>query len=336
MVKKFILLPIKCFWPASRRLFWGGLWLLGLGLLAWYPLRWWPGDSFWPVRLVNYMMPWLLAALTPALLITLLAQRRGLAVTLAIPTLLVGLTFAPLFLPRPNIALAGDASYRVMSYNIWGRNRDVAALAGVIGQEQPDILLLQEVNPEMAGQLRAALAEFYAGHELYLAYEPGLGQAIISRYPLAPVAAEWDKGRAQKVLANTPAGPVAVWNVHTSQPLPWFWQYRQIAALAADIAAVDTPLIVAGDFNTTDQSETYRLINEHLGNAHWDAGWGFGFSFPAQIRQVKKIPLVTPLVRIDHIFYSRHFFAYQARTLADSGGSDHLPVVTQLSLLKEN
>jgi endonuclease/exonuclease/phosphatase family metal-dependent hydrolase len=87
---------------------------------------------------------------------------------------------------------------------------------------------------------------------------------------------------------------------------------------------------VGGDFNTTDQSEGYHLLAQHLKNAHWEAGWGFGFSFPANQPRFKRIPILTPVVRIDHIFYSSHFLAHSATTLSDSGGSDHLPVIAEL------
>jgi endonuclease/exonuclease/phosphatase (EEP) superfamily protein YafD len=112
--------------------------------------------------------------------------------------------------------------------------------------------------------------------------------------------------------------------------MAWSKQYRQITALTEDIAQVKTPLIVGGDFNTTEQAETYRFINQYLSNAHWEAGWGFGFTFPAHNPRYKQIPVLTPMVRIDHIFYSDHFFARSAQTLATSGGSDHLPVVATL------
>ena len=101
--------------------------------------------------------------------------------------------------------------------------------------------------------------------------------------------------------------------------------------LVNDIAASTAPLIVGGDFNTTEQSENYRLINQYLANAHWEAGWGFGFSFPAHNPHYNHIPVITPMVRIDHIFYSNHFFARSAQTLATSGGSDHLPVTAELA-----
>lgn len=334
MTMKFIILTLKQLWRIIRWLFWWGWGLFGLGIVTWYGLRWWPGDRFWPVRLLNYFSPWLLLGLTPGLALAGLARRKWVAFTLAVPVLLMSLTFAPLFLPRPEGVLAANASFKVMSYNIWYHNDEVIEAARLIREEQPDILLLQELTPGMARALTKELANLYPGGPLYWAYEPSVYQGIISRFPLTPVELAYDKGRTQKVIATTPAGPVAVWNVHPSTPLPWSRQYRQISALVDDIAAVDGPLIVGGDFNTTDQSETYRLVNQYLHNAHWEAGWGFGFSFPAHRPRFKDIPIFTPVIRIDHIFYNSHFFARTARTLSDSAGSDHFPVTAKLSLVR--
>lgn len=327
----FTILLLKRMWKATANLVWLGLWLFALGLLLWYPLRWWPGDSFWPVRFTNYFMPWLLLGLIPGLGLAAVAGRRWLAVALALPTLFIGLAFAPLFLPKPNTALAGQEAFKVMSYNIWGWNQEPEAMVKLIRREQPDILLLQEVTPRLARILSSELTDLYPDGQLHIAYESNIGQAILSRYPLTPVEGSFKKGRIQKVLVDTPDGVIAVWNTHPIHPVPWSQQYRQISALVEDIAATDQPLIVGGDFNTTDQSETYRLIDQYLHNAHWEAGWGFGFSFPSTDRPLRgKLPLPA-LVRIDHIFYSDHFFAHSARTLSDAGGSDHLPVVAELS-----
>ncbi len=314
------------------RFFWLGLWMFALGLLVWFPLRWWPGDRLWPVRLVNYLMPWLLVGLAPGLLAAALARRKWLAAALAVPTVLIGVTFSPLFLPRSSLALAGSQSFKVMSYNIWWHNPYNGEATALIKKVEPDILLLQEITPTAFYELRNELIDLYPEDELHTAYGPGIGQAIISRFPLRPIEAGSFKDRTQKVIIETPAGPVAVWNTHASQPFPWSRQYRQMTFLVEDMATVEIPLIVGGDFNTTDQSETYQLLDRSLDNAHWQAGWGFGFTFPAHSPRVKGVPLLTSLIRIDHIFYSDHFFAHSARTLPESGGSDHFPVVAELSL----
>jgi len=316
---KILLLPL-----------WIGLWLFALGLLGWYLLRWWPGDRLYPVRFINYFTPWLLLGLIPGLFTALLARHYRLAVALALPTLLISLTYAPLFLPRTPAAHAAGTPLKMMSYNVWGRNHKLDDVVAIIHQEQPDILLLQEAYWPIGENLGNALADLYPDAQAYIAYEATMGQLIVSRYPLTPMEASYEKGRTQKVWANTPNGTVAVWNVHTYHPFPWRKQYRQIKLLTDDIARFESPLIVGGDFNTTEQAETYRLINQSLSNAHWEAGWGFGFSFPAHSPHYKRIPIITPMVRIDHIFYSDHFFAQSAQTLATSGGSDHLPVVATL------
>lgn len=334
MLKRSILSGLKLAWCGGLRLLWLGLSLFGLGVLAWYVLHWWSGDRFWPVRLVNYFMPWLLVGLIPGLIMAGLARRQKVILLLAVPTLIISLTFAPLFLPRSSVALAAGGSFKVMSYNVWGRNKHVAEVAQNIRQEQPDILLLQEVTPRTAKALTPQLVDLYPGSQLHFAYDPDIGQAIISRYPLTLLEAARQKGRTQKVRVDTPVGPIEVWNVHPNVPLPWKQQYQQIAALTEDISAAGGPLIVGGDFNTTDQSETYRLVSQYLQNAHWEAGWGFGFSFPAHSPNFKGVPVLTSIIRIDHIFYSRHFLARSARTLEESGGSDHFPVVANLSLVK--
>jgi endonuclease/exonuclease/phosphatase family metal-dependent hydrolase len=75
------------------------------------------------------------------------------------------------------------------------------------------------------------------------------------------------------------------------------------------------------------------MLSQYLENAHWEAGWGFGFSFPSDDRPLANVvTFFSPVVRIDHIFYSLHFVVRSAATLSESGGSDHLPVVAELSL----
>ena len=221
-----------------------------------------------------------------------------------------------------------------MSYNILYLNQQLDDATALIKETQPDILLLQEVTPPIARALQEQLSDLYPETAPYFTYGRRMGQVVISRYPLTPGETSFDNGRLQKAVAETPAGPIGVWNVHPRTPRVWDEQYHQFVGLASEIAAYDGPLIVGGDFNTTDQSETYHMVSRHLQNAHWEAGWGFGFSFPAHAPRVKRIPILTPIVRIDHIFYNDHFFAQRAATLSHSGGSDHYPVVAELFLIQ--
>ena len=365
-----------------------GLSLASLILLVWVTMRWWPGDWSSPTQLLNYLTPWLLAALVPTLVLALLLRRHGGVgwLFLAIPILLISLPLLPLFLPRLGSVPDNSFALKVMSYSICTKNQDNSAIIQVIRAAQPDVLLLQEITPEMAGALHDGLHDLYPAGEVHFAYAAVVQQLIVSRYPLTSVGVVPEQGDVQKVRLETPGGSIKVWNVHASHPYGWTQHNRELSALAEEISTFNGPLIVGGDFNAVELSESYRLVARDLKNAHQEAGWGFGFTYPAPslgfgcrpsvmlpislpwktiepiifdvrdrfyalqeagwglsykcigskpdfvCRPVIAIPYSLPLVRIDHIFYSDHFYARQAGTLPTSGGSDHLPVMAELSL----
>jgi vancomycin resistance protein VanJ len=318
---------------ASRNVFWSIAWLVGLSLILLYPLHWLFGDSLKPVRMVSYITPWLLIFSLPLLIIAGLRRHKWLSLVLAISTLAIGFSFAPLFLPNRQVTLSpDDFSLKIMSYNLHGIPK-IDGIVDVIHREKPDILLIQECSPALASPSFHGLDDLYP--ELYADADSKIyGQLIFSRYPVERIG---DKGRIQKTLIKTPAGTIAVWNVH---PIPPFLvppeQYdAQMTALAADIAKEKGPLIAAGDFNATTQSEVYRKINHYLKDTYWEAGWGFGFTYPAPPYTFMDMRLQTgPLWRIDYIFYSQDFAVTSAHTLTTSGGSDHFPIVAKLSMAK--
>lgn len=318
----------------EARSLWAGLWFLMASATLTLILRWWPGDRLMVVRLVNYLMPWLLALLLPGLLAAALGRRLILTIALALPVAAILFHYAPLLLPRTRAASTGN-TLKVMSYNVWSKNVTLEATASLIHRENPDILLLQEIKPWQLSRLKEALKDLYGGSpsEPHFTYSPKLFQAVMSPHPLAALEVFREKGQVQIVRVETPMGGVTVFNVH---PLRGSWQRRhnQITALLTEeILTTRGPAILGGDFNTTDQTGTYRLLSKYLRNAHWEAGQGFGFTFPAPgFRLLGRIP-IPPLVRIDHIFFSPHFVPVAAATLAESGGSDHLPVVAELMMI---
>jgi endonuclease/exonuclease/phosphatase family metal-dependent hydrolase len=316
-----------------------GVSLLAGGLLAWSLLRWWPGDRLYPIRLLNYATPWLLLVLLPALVLAGWLRCRPIwQIVLSVPTLLISLPLLPL----PRLGLAAPTAGQpltVMSYSLCSANTNLPAAVEVIRQARPDLLLLQEVKPDAAEFLQRELADLYApdSYNLQFSYEPAARQALLSRYPLRPLGLAPALGDAQQVRVELPGGPLTVWNVHVSQPQFWPQHTAQMQALAQAIPAVDGPLIVGGDFNSTPYSDAYRLLAGRLDNAHDRAGWGFGFTYPAPsasygCRRPTRLPVSWPVVRIDHLFVSRHVALHQARTLNVSGNSDHLPVVAVVAV----
>ncbi|HVL82424.1 MAG TPA: endonuclease/exonuclease/phosphatase family protein, partial [Actinomycetota bacterium] len=95
-----------------------------------------------------------------------------------------------------------------------------------------------------------------------------------------------------------------------------------VDALLTRIEAVDGPLIVAGDLNISDRHRFYRHLRRHLGDAHRDAGAGFGFTWRAP----------RPFVRIDYVLRSDHWGTGRSET-GTIPGSDHRYVYADLVLL---
>lgn len=315
---------------------WHGLWFFALSMTALLFAGWVWGDRLLAVRLTQYLLPWVFFGLLAAMVPSVLTRRGWLVLALALPALIIAYHYLPVFLPKKIRPFENHPELKVMSFNVWSENHSLQSVAELIERENPDILLLQEIEPFQMKELQQFLAASTGLEDSPwdFAYAPLIMQATGSRYPVSELATNRRKGKMQAVRVETPAGGITVFNVH---PLRGNWQrrHRQMQTLLReDILVTDEPVILGGDFNTTDMSETYALLSRYLDNAHWEAGWGFGFSYPAERHAWQRFLPSWPLVRIDHIFYNSHFAALCAETLDESAGSDHFPVVARLVLTK--
>jgi vancomycin resistance protein VanJ len=317
----------------TRLLFWAGWWGFGSTVLAVVLLRYPVGDGLLVTRYTGYVLPWLLVGLLPGLITACATRRWGLAAVLGASTAVILVTYAPLLLPRQAPSPASGVRLKVMSYNTWFENHDVNRLSRVVMDQTPDVVLVQEIAPEVFARLVGSLRDLYGGAAVHRAYEPKILQGVISRYPVESHASLPEHGETQRAVLRSPAGPIAIYNVHLDRGYAWSRRYCQAASILTErVLRERGPVILGGDFNAPDQSQPYKLIQGYLKNAHWETGRGFGFTYPSpEIRLFDVVP-GPPLVRIDHIFFSDHFVARRAGTIPDSGGSDHLPVFAELEL----
>lgn len=312
-------------------------WIVGLALVAWNVMRFYPGDSWFPVRLGNYFAPWLLMVAALATLVAALGRRRWLTGLVGLSTLLLLGRFWPLLTPRLNSDLAyatinSAPRLRVMTFNVHYSNRNTAGIAQLIQDQAPDVVAFQEFTRELGDPLHSQLATAYPYYLPDDARQPRL--ALISRYPLTALPpGPW---RTQCARLDLPAASVVVWNVHAMPAISrsgWEWQRRGLEALGREVAAEPGPIVVLGDFNTTDQNENYRLVAEHLLDVHRAIGWGFGFTFPDTRLYLPALPRLGPVLRIDHIFVSQHWAPQDIQIIPNGHGSDHLPVIATLRLI---
>ena len=85
--------------------------------------------------------------------------------------------------------------------------------------------------------------------------------------------------------------------------------------------ALETPLIIAGDFNMPVESTIFRRYWSVFRNAFETRGAGFGYT---------KIEGTLLRIRIDHVLTSRTGVRVNAARVGPDVGSDHLPVIADL------
>ncbi|MDG5466847.1 endonuclease/exonuclease/phosphatase family protein [Deltaproteobacteria bacterium IMCC39524] len=301
------------------------LWCVAGILFSWYILHLTRGDHFLPVRLLTYITPWVTIAAILAALSAWFLQKFKLAATLSCLFLLLAYPYISQFIPR-SVDPGPGPTLKVMTYSVMGRNHDYDAMARVFAEYQPDLAYFQEVGQ---GALEDKLTALSVHKKLYFVTTNNIG-FIVSRYP---IELEEEARPFSRFTLTLPQGAVSLWNVHTWKAIRSYdAQYGQIKALTEAVGKTSDPMIVAGDFNATEMSETYRMMAAHLKNTHAEAGFGFGFTFPTPARRMGSL---FPFLRIDHIFYSQHFEAISSKVGENAGGSDHLPVIAELRLVDD-
>jgi endonuclease/exonuclease/phosphatase family metal-dependent hydrolase len=229
----------------------------------------------------------------------------------------------------------------VMTYNIhvgvgMDKKLDLARIAEVIRRERPDLVALQEVDrgvertnrvDQIRELSRLTKMEFAFAHNLD--YQGGqYGVAVLSRLPVLAV----DHRRFQHLREAERRGFLRVEVEKGGRRLSFvtthldyqhadnrLYEARQ---LLAALAGLNTPIVVAGDFNDEPRGETYALMTRHFADAWAKSGASEGgFTYPSD----------KPAKRIDYVFAGAGVRTKSARVV-ETLASDHLPLVTDLEI----
>jgi endonuclease/exonuclease/phosphatase family metal-dependent hydrolase len=240
---------------------------------------------------------------------------------------------------------------RVMTYNVHscigvdGKHLP-ERIARIIRRQNPDIVALQEIDRHQirsARQDHTSLLGDWLEMEHFFWSVHGCnggeyGLAVLSRYPIDRTECYYlpclsDKRSAEKrgltqIVLQTPYGKIHFFNTHLSlyrkERLAQMNQIIKEGGLAA--VPPDEPTVFCGDLNAGVNSPVYKLLSSRLQDVE-------------QIRpHMSPEPTFYsswPLLRLDHIFHSRHFTPVQVDVANDWEcrlASDHLPVLATLAL----
>ncbi|MBF8963918.1 endonuclease/exonuclease/phosphatase family protein [Pontibacter sp. FD36] len=234
---------------------------------------------------------------------------------------------------------------RVMSYNIHHANPparkgviDLEAIAGVIRNEEPDLVALQEVDvyiPRSGNVHQAEALAAMLGMHFYFARAIDFGGgeygvAILSRYPLS------DTRKVELPKEDSPKAEGRVLAVATVQ-LPGGQRIRfgsthldiqssanrqqQVQTINAVAASDKLPFILAGDLNDYPDSPAIAALDET-------------FQRTCLVACEATFPQDKPDRIIDYIAFTRsaNFKVLAHRVVPERYASDHRPVVAVLGL----
>lgn len=331
---------------AVLRVAWSAAGVYGVVITLWVGLKL-LGSTWPPVEMISNLLPLLLL---PSLLIVPLSvwRRRWFMWLVSLPALLVFLlSYGGFFLPRSVPVKSAAQSLPLLTYNVHAESVHIQPMLDVIRAADAEVVALQEVSPALAEAVAAQLIDRYPYQALHPNFvNPIWGQGVLSRYPI--VEDEYWKISLghQRVKIDWKGTPLVLYNVHPVHPFRlhegWLFDMQPHRAEVDELlrrVALDTgEVIIAGDFNMTDQADDYQRLARRFADAYREVGWGLGFTFPdfSHAHTLPfEVPLATtlgrPLARIDFIFYSDKLQPVAARVWPTSGGSDHRPVLAEFA-----
>jgi endonuclease/exonuclease/phosphatase family metal-dependent hydrolase len=212
----------------------------------------------------------------------------------------------------------------VMNANLYEGRAKAEEVVAAVRDNHVDVLVLEEITPDLLAQMDAAgLAELLpdrVGEPDYMV----AGTMILANRPLT------DHVRLRTTFQGWEAkyGELTVLGVHPVAPVdPAGWRADHAAIL--EQAEADHADLIVGDMNATPDHDVMRKLDDagyrdagEVANEGWQPTW------PAN--HVGILPLLPPLVRIDHVLIGDSMASLGTHTV-DIEGTDHLALVATVA-----
>lgn len=304
------------------RIFIGSLWLLVLSLI--FPV--------WPLELLVSFMQYMIAI--GLLLLAFFMYRktaRSPSIAFAILPLMISLVF-PLQSWVTNTEVHTDQdAVTLYTHNMLYNTANEQEVAAQARANSADIVALQEVLPDQIETVRQELSfrDVYMSDCDCSVNEDEL--ALVTRYPIIEaetVNVDIRGGQIINVRLDVEGSPLRVFVVHLPVPIvpsTYATRERGFARLSELLESVNEPVVIMGDFNTTQWSPSLRRFsasNERLvnvvNNGSSAISWCDRFVSLA-------------CLRIDHVFVDTQIEILSSE-VGLSSGSDHRAIITMVKL----
>ena len=256
---------------------------------------------------------------------------RGLVGICLLGCLLNAVLVCRVFLPPVPSSEVPATSYRLLFSNVLTANAgNPDPLLKLIRKEDPEILVLQEINRRWLGALQPLAATY--PHQTNESREHNFGIAIWSKLPfrMADGHAIPEGSDLFTLEIEVEVEPsFTLWSTHPIPPAGGSrsaMRNHQLAEVAKLIVARNVQsILLAGDLNTTPWSFAFQNFVRDTGLLNSQSGRGLQPSWPSRLPALLRIP-------IDHVLHSDTIQVHR-RQLGPPIGSDHLPLLVEFSVL---
>jgi endonuclease/exonuclease/phosphatase family metal-dependent hydrolase len=311
------------------RLISGLVWLCAGGWAVFAFVRLFGLERGFPLVPLFAFTPWIaLGAVVPVALAA--ALRRWYALGTAVVAAVV---LAALVLPRafggPTTAEGGPgATLRVLSSNVEFGEADPDELLGLARELDVDVLVVAELTPRFAAELRQAGVSEILPYEVLSAEPHARGTGVYSDLrPSQQVIQDMPGGYSlvRAHLAPSRGRPLEMIAAHIAPPIQSGTDDWTDDLEAVPAPAPEAPTVVAGDFNATlDHAEFRDVLDRGYADAADTLGEGLTATWPAD----RRFP---PLVGIDHVLADERI-GFREFSAHDVAGTDHLAIYAELDL----
>jgi vancomycin resistance protein VanJ len=326
----------------------------GFGLILFTVLAQLLGERPWWFALLRNFAPYYFLPLIGLIPLAFLGRARR-AAALLLSAGAVGLGwFGAYFIPKypPEI----ERDLRVVTLNVGDFNTSLEEVALWLQQTGADIVLLQELPHEWATREINLLAQQYPHQFVQAANSFKFGNAVLSRHPI--VQAEnihldtSDRFVQQRAVLSVNEHDVAVYNIHLEPVLgdtprfeprqfysPVLWMMlsydntrrdAQFHQISERIRTETLPVLVGGDFNTSEHTSSYNILTAELRDSFREVGVGLGGTWPkgGTFGTPAWLP---PLLRIDYLWHNSALATLDVQ-VGPALTSDHLPLTADYAL----
>ena len=222
-------------------------------------------------------------------------------------------------------AATDHGGLKVLVSNVHTSNVQHPLLKDMISDEQPDFVVLLEVNDLWSSQLEPLRDEY--PHVVKRIRNDNFGIAVFSRLPLEESRIlEFGDSRVPSIVSRVQVDGTTTTLIATHPLPPVGASYAatrdaHMEALATFVSACDGHVVVMGDLNTTPWSPCFLDFLEVSGLSDPRRGCGILPTWPGEYSRIG--------IPIDHVLVSSGIEVTDLR-VCDSIGSDHRPLTATL------